>query len=96
MRDLSTFDVPTLSLMFDLDLSYIASCRTDIDYNNANCAGQNGASNAAANGGPQYSGGILTTTGGGILSTTAATISTSLTSTFPAAVWVASHSLSSA
>lgn len=39
--------------------------RTDIDYNNAQCAGQNGVTNAAARpGGAAYSGGVLTTTGG--------------------------------
>lgn len=58
--------------------------RTDIDYNNANCAGQNGYSNAAAvQGGTPYSGGVLTTTGGAVgtgISTTAAVTTTSSSS----------------
>jgi len=67
--------------------STLVLCRTDIDYNNANCAGQNGVSNAAAvQGGPQYSGGILTTTGGDAMTTPTLTSTSSTSAIAPVAV----------
>lgn len=71
-----------IALTTDLTFALIILARTDIDYNNANCAGQNGVSNAAAvPGGAQYSGGVLTTTGAATGMTTTAAITTTSSST---------------